>query len=66
MLAGVSVDEFLEYVNNKVDETKAKVQEKFSDFDFSKLSGDDWKVLMTVNIDNFDSVQELKSFLDNY
>lgn len=66
MLAGVSVDEFLEYVNNKVDETKAKIQEKFSDFDFSKLSGDDWKVLMTVNIDNFDSVQELKSFLDNY
>lgn len=66
MLAGVSVDEFLEYVNNKVDETKAKVQEKFSDFDFSKLSGDDWKVLMTVNIDNFDSVQELKNFLDNY
>lgn len=66
MLAGVSVDEFLEYVNNKVDETKAKVQEKFSDFDFSKLSGDDWKVLMTVNIDNFDSVQELKDFLDHY
>lgn len=66
MLAGVSIDEFLEYVNNKVDETKAKVQEKFSDFDFSKLSGDDWKVLMTVNIDNFDSVQELKNFLDNY
>lgn len=66
MLAGVSVDEFLEYVNNKVDETKAKVQEKFSDFDFSKLSGDDWKVLMTVNIDNFNSVQELKNFLDNY
>lgn len=66
MLAGVSVDEFLEYVNNKVDETKARVQEKFSDFDFSKLSGDDWKVLMTVNIDNFDSVQELKDFLDHY
>ena len=66
MLAGVSVDEFLTYLDNKVDETKAAVEEKFSDFNFDELTGEDWNILATVNLDNFDTVEELKDFLDNY
>lgn len=66
MLAGVSVDEFLTYLNNRVDETKAAVEEKFSDFNFDELTGEDWNILATVNLDNFDTVEELKDFLDNY
>ena len=66
MLAGVSVDEFLTYLDNRVDETKAAVEEKFSDFNFDELTGEDWNILATVNLDNFDTVEELKDFLDNY
>lgn len=66
MLAGVSVDEFLTYFDNRVDETKAAVEEKFSDFNFDELTGEDWNILATVNLDNFDAVEELKDFLDNY
>mgnify|MGYP004511361953 CR=1 FL=1 len=66
LVAGVSVDEFLSYLNDKVDNAKAKVQEKFSDFDFSKLTQKDWDILATVNLDNFDTIEELKDFLDNY
>lgn len=66
MLAGISVDEFLTYLDNRVDETKAAVEEKFSDFNFDELTGEDWNILATVNLDNFDTVEELKDFLDNY
>ena len=66
MLAGVSIDEFLTYLDNRVDETKAAVEEKFSDFNFDELTGEDWNILATVNLDNFDTVEELKDFLDNY
>ena len=66
MLAGVSIDEFLAYLDNRVDETKAAVEEKFSDFNFDELTGEDWNILATVNLDNFDTVEELKDFLDNY
>lgn len=66
MLAGVSVDEFLTYLDNRVDKTKAAVEEKFSDFNFDELTGEDWNILATVNLDNFDTVEELKDFLDNY
>lgn len=67
MLAGVSVDEFLDYVNNRVDSTKADIQEKFGDtFDFDSLTGDEWDILMDINLDNFDSVEELQEFLDDY
>lgn len=67
MLAGVSVDEFLDYVNSRVDNTKADVQEKFGDtFDFDSLTGDEWDILMDINLDNFDTVEELQKFLDNY
>lgn len=66
MLAGVSVDEFLTYLDNRVDKTKAAVEEKFSDFNFDELTGEDWNILATINLDNFDTVEELKDFLDNY
>lgn len=67
MLAGVSVDEFLDYINNRVDSAKADIQEKFGDtFDFDSLTGDEWDILMDINLDNFDSVEELQEFLDNY
>ena len=66
MLAGISVDEFLTYLDNRVDKTKAAVEEKFSDFNFDELTGEDWNILATVNLDNFDTVEELKDFLDNY
>ena len=66
MLAGVSVDEFLTYLDNRVDKTKAAVEGKFSDFNFDELTGEDWNILATVNLDNFDTVEELKDFLDNY
>jgi hypothetical protein len=59
MLAGVSVDEFLTFVDSRVDEAKEKVESKFSDFDFDSLSNEDWEILMDVNIDNFDAVEEL-------
>ena len=66
MLAGISVDEFLTYLDNRVDKTKAAVEEKFSDFNFDELTGEDWNILATVNLDNFDTVEELKDFLNNY
>lgn len=66
MLAGISVDEFLTYLDNRVDKTKASVEEKFSDFNFDELTGEDWNILATVNLNNFDTVEELKDFLDNY
>lgn len=66
MLAGISVDEFLTYLNNRVDKTKAAVEEKFPDFNFDELTGEDWNILATVNLNNFDTVEELKDFLDNY
>lgn len=66
MLAGVSVDEFLSYINDRVDSTKAEIEGKFDDFDFSSLTAEDWEVLMDVNIDNFDTAEELQDFLDNY
>jgi hypothetical protein len=59
MLAGVSVDEFLTFIDSRVDEAKEKVESKFSDFDFDSLSNEDWEILMGVNIDNFDTVEEL-------
>lgn len=62
MLAGVSVDEFLTFVDSRVDEAKEKVESKFSDFDFDSLSNEDWEILMDVNIDNFDTVEELQEF----
>lgn len=66
MLAGISVDELLTYLDNRVDKTKAAVEEKFSDFNFDELTGEDWNILATVNLNNFDTVEELKDFLDNY
>lgn len=66
MLAGISVDEFLTYLDNRVDKTKAAVEEKFSDFNFDELTGEDWNILATVNLNNFDTAEELKDFLDNY
>lgn len=66
MLAGISVDEFLTYLDNRVDKTKAAVEEKFSDFNFDELTSEDWNILATVNLDNFDTVEELKDFLNNY
>mgnify|MGYP000442684054 FL=1 len=59
MLAGISVDEFLTFINNRVDDTKEKVENKFNDFDFDSLTNEDWEILMDVNIDNFDTVEEL-------
>lgn len=66
MLAGISVDEFLTFINNRVDDTKEKVENKFNDFDFDSLTNEDWEILMDVNIDNFDTVEELQAFLDDY
>lgn len=67
LIAGISVDEFLNWLNDKVDSTKDKIVKKFGEaFDFESLTKEDWDVLMTVNLDNFDSVEELKEFLDNY
>jgi len=59
MLAGVSVDEFLTFINDRVDSTKEEIENKFSDFDFDSLTSEDWEILMNVNIDNFDTVEEL-------
>ena len=66
ILAGVSVDEFLTYLDNRVDKTKTAVEEKFSDFNFDELTGEDWNILATINLDNFDTVEELKEFLNDY
>ena len=66
MLAGVSVDEFLTFINDRVDSTKEEIENKFSNFDFDSLTSEDWEILMNVNIDNFDTVEELQEFLDNY
>lgn len=66
LYAGISVDDFLTYLNNKVDNTKKAVQDKFSDFNFNKLTGKDWEILATVNLDNFDNIEELQKFLDDY
>lgn len=66
MLAGISTDEFLTYLDNRVDKTKAAVEEKFSDFNFDELTSEDWNILATVNLNNFDTAEELKDFLDNY
>ena len=68
-MAGVSVDEFLTYLNDKVSETKNNIQNQFqgdnSDF-FNSLTSEDWNILTTINIKNFDTLEEVKEFLDNY
>lgn len=66
MLAGVSVDEFLSFINDRVDKTKSDIEAKFDDFDFDSLTGEEWNILMDINLDNFDTVEELRDFLDNY
>ncbi len=69
-IAGISVEDFLNYLNDKIDTAKENIQDKFgeagSEEFFSSLTSKQWDIVADINIENFDSIDELKEFLDNY
>lgn len=69
-IAGVSVEDFLNYLNDKIDTAKENIQDKFgeagSEEFFSSLTSKQWDIVADINIENFNSIDELKEFLDNY
>lgn len=69
-IAGVSVEDFLNYLNDKIDTAKENIQDKFGEAEseefFSSLTSKQWDIVADINIENFDSIDELKEFLDNY
>lgn len=69
-IAGVSVEDFLNYLNDKIDTAKENIQDKFGEAEseefFNSLTSKQWDIIADINIENFDSIDELKEFLDNY
>lgn len=69
-IAGVSVEDFLTFLDEQVDQSVESIKEKFQGQDtekfFNSLTSKDWKILASINIDNFDSLEEVQEFLDNY
>lgn len=69
-IAGVSVEDFLNYLNDKIDTVKENIQNKFgkdeSEEFLNSLTSKQWDIIADINIENFDSIDELKEFLDNY
>lgn len=69
-MAGVNVEDFLTFLDEQVDQSVESIKEKFQGQDtekfFNSLTSKDWKILASINIDNFDSLEEVQEFLDNY
>lgn len=69
-IAGVSVEDFLTFLDEQVDQSVESIKEKFQGQDtekfFNSLTSKDWKILASINIDNFDSLEEVQKFLNNY
>lgn len=69
-MAGVSVEDFLTFLDEQVDQSVESIKEKFQGQDtekfFNSLTSKDWKILASINIDNFDSLEEVQEFLNNY
>ena len=69
-IAGVSVEDFLTFLDEQVDQSVESIKEKFQGQDtekfFNSLTSKDWKILASINIDNFDSLEEVQEFLNNY
>lgn len=69
-MAGVNVEDFLTFLDEQVDQSVESIKEKFQGQDtekfFNSLTSKDWRILASINIDNFDSLEEVQEFLDNY
>lgn len=72
MLAGISVDEFLNYLNDRVDNARDRITKKLEITDgeynkfFNSLTREQKELLLDINIENFKDTDDLKDFLDNY
>lgn len=64
LAAGIDIEEFLNYLNIKIDDTKQKVKDKLGKeeaekFDFGALSAEDWNVLINnINLDKFEGTAD--------
>ena len=65
-MAGVSVEDFLTFLDEQVDQSVESIKEKFQGQDtekfFNSLTSKDWKILASINIDNFDIQKKFKNF----
>lgn len=68
MLAGVSVDEFLAYIDNKVDTTREKVSSisGVTEDQLNQLTAEDWEILAILNLENIETADELWDALEKY
>ena len=71
-LAGVSVEEFLNYIASLTNETKKKISEDVGipleelDEYTKDFTQEDWQILASLNIENIDTADELWAAFDKY
>lgn len=63
--AGISVDEFLSYINDQIAQTSNNILDKFPEFEskIKDLTAKDWEILATINLDN---TQDFNDFWNKF
>ena len=67
--AGITVDEFLERLQNQINQTKEQLETMLPEgTDLSSLTSEDWNILMSVNLqgEGIEDLDSLMAFLDSY
>lgn len=67
--AGITVDEFLERLQNQINQTKEQLETMLpKGTDLSSLTSEDWNILMSVNLqgEGIKDLDSLMAFLDSY
>lgn len=67
--AGITVDEFLERLQNQINQTKEQLETMLPEgTDLSSLTPEDWNILMSVNLqgEGIEDLDSLMAFLDSY
>ena len=67
--AGITVDEFLERLQNQINQTKEQLETMLpKGTDLSSLTSEDWNILMSVNLqgEGIEDLDSLMAFLDSY
>lgn len=66
--AGISTDEFLTWLDTRIDETKEQVASIIgvTEEDLAKLTSEDWEILTELNFENIDTADELWEALEQY
>lgn len=66
--AGISVDDFLDYISTNIERAKTKLVENIEDAEshFNELTAEDWNILADLKLDGINEWDELVSALEEH